>query len=148
MQPSVFSVSSVVNPARLALSRNFGPTRPYRSSPHDHPTISLIKTSTAIRACSRTKSCAEPPTGSDSKKNRAATSGISVDSAPKLRQNFKNNSQCTLYQNSVLSATRIPHPSTIRTTRGFGCSATMCSLPSLMIPTPPPPNCPLFSQLD
>jgi hypothetical protein len=76
--------------------------------------------------------------GNDSKKNRAATSGISVDSAPKLRQNFKNNSQCTLYQNSVLSATRIPHPSTIRTTRGFGCSATMCSLPSLMIPTPPP----------
>jgi len=43
-------------------------------------------------------------------------SGISVDFGPKLRQGFKNNSQCTLYQNSVFSATFNPRPSTIRTT--------------------------------
>jgi hypothetical protein len=72
------------------------------------------------------------PPGNDSKKNRAATSGISVDSAPKLRQSFKNNSQCTLYQNSVLSATRIPQPSTIRTTPGLGCSAIILSLTAFM----------------
>ena len=62
-------VSSVVSPAEFVFNRNFGPTRPYRSSPHDHPTISPTKTSNAIRACSRAKSCAEPPTGNDSKNN-------------------------------------------------------------------------------
>jgi hypothetical protein len=41
-----------------------------------------MKTSNAIRACSRAKSCAEPPTGNDFKNNLAATSGISLDSAP------------------------------------------------------------------
>jgi hypothetical protein len=109
-------MSSVIDPAEFAFNRNFGPTRPYRSSPHDHPTISPIKTSNDIRACSRAKSCAEPPTGNDSKNNLAATSGISLDSGPALRQNFKNRSKCTLHQYSVFSATFKPRPSTTRTT--------------------------------
>jgi len=74
-------VSFVVSTAEFVFNRNFGPTRPYRSSPNDHPNISPIKTSNAIRACSCVKSCAEPPTGNDSKNNLAATSGISLDSA-------------------------------------------------------------------
>jgi hypothetical protein len=71
------------------------------------------------------------PSGSDSKNNRPATSGISVDSGPALRQNFRIRSKCTLYQYSVLSATRIPRPSTIRTTQGFGCSTAMISFPAI-----------------
>ena len=94
---SVPPVSSVVNPAEFVFNRNFGPSLPYRSSPHDHSTFSPIKTSNAIRACSLANSYSRTPPGSDSKKNRTATSGISVDSAPKLRQNFKNRSKCTLY---------------------------------------------------
>ena len=43
-------------------------SRPKRSSPHDHPSISDKKTSKAIRACSLAKSCAELPDGNDSKK--------------------------------------------------------------------------------
>jgi hypothetical protein len=54
------------------------------------------------------KSCAEPPTINDSKNDLAATSGISLDSAPALRQNFKNCSKCTLHQYSVFSATFNP----------------------------------------
>gem|GEM_PF-2998451 len=140
----MFSVSSVVNPAEFVFNRNFGPSLPYRSSPHDHSTFSPIKTSNAIRACSRAKSCAEPPTGSDSKNNLAATSGISLDSAPALRQNFKNRSKCTLYQNSVLSATRIPHPSTIRITQGFGYSTSRISFTAFMPPTFSPIRIVLF----
>ena len=114
--PSVLSVSSVVHPPECAFNRNFSPTCPSRSSPHDHPTISLIKTSNPIRASSGANSSAEPPTGNDSKNHLAATSGTSIDSAPALRQNFRNRSKCTFYQYSVFSGTPIPRPSTIRTT--------------------------------
>jgi hypothetical protein len=94
----------------------------------------LVKTSKAIRACSRANSCAEPPPGNDSRNNLTATSGISLDSAPALRQNFINRSKCTLHQYSVFSVTFNPRPSTIRTTHAFGCSATILSFPSLMLP--------------
>jgi hypothetical protein len=142
-------MSSVVNPAEFAFNRNFGPTRPYRSSSHDHPTICPIKTSNAIRTCSLENSCARPPTGNDSKNNRAATSGISVDSGPALRKNFKNRSKCPLYQYSVLSATRIRRPSTIRTTQGFGCSTAMISFPAITphILQPSPELSTFFSPL-
>jgi hypothetical protein len=57
------------------------------SRSHDHPSISDKKTSNAVRACSRAKSCAETTAGNNTKNNLAATSGILLDSA--LRQNFK-----------------------------------------------------------
>jgi len=88
-------------PCRIRLQPKFRP----------HPTISPIKTSNAIRVCSRAKSCAEPQTGNDSKNNLAATSGISVDSGPALRQNFKNHYKRTLHQYSVFSATFATPPS-------------------------------------
>ncbi|MCX6963742.1 MAG: hypothetical protein NTW41_00090 [Verrucomicrobia bacterium] len=131
---SVPPVSSVANPARLAFNRNFGPTRPKRSCPHDQPSTSDKNTSNAIRACSRANSCAEVPIGNDSKNNLAATSGISLDSGPAPRQNFRNLSRCTLHQYSVLSGTAKLRPCTIRTTQSFGCSATILSFPSLMPP--------------
>jgi len=145
---SVPPVSSVVNPAEFVFNRNFGPSRPYRSSPHDHPTISLIKTSNAIRACSRAKYCAEPPTGNDSTKNRAATSGISVDSGPALRQNLKNRTPSACSTNTASSPqplTLAPPPSAPPRLRMLRNNSLF---PLTHDPNAAPPNCPLFSQLD
>jgi hypothetical protein len=127
--PSVLSVSLVVNPAEFVFSRNFGPRRPKRSSPQAQPSISDKKTSKAIRACSRANSCAEEPTGNDSKNNLTATSGISLDSAPRSRQNLKKRSKCTLHPYSVLSPTTNPLLSTNRTTHPFGCTPKFSATP-------------------
>jgi len=117
---------------RVCLQPEFRPHAPIPILSPRPPRHLPLKTSSAIRACSCTKSCAEPPTGNDSKNNLAATSGISLDSDAVLRQSFRDRPKCTLHQYSVFSATFNPRPSTIRTTHAFGCSATILSFPSLI----------------
>jgi hypothetical protein len=136
-------------PCRIRLQPEFRPHPPIPSSPHDHPTISPIKTSNAIRACSRMKSCAEPPTG-NSKNNLAATSGISLDSAPALRQKLRNRTP------SARSTNKEPFPQPPTLALPPSAPPTPSDAPQQFSLSPRScfqycnahPNCPLFSYID
>ena len=63
-------------------------------------------------------------------------SGILLDPATALRQNFTNRSKCTLHYYMAFSPTANPRPSTIRTTHAFGCPL-LFSNPPLLPPASP-----------
>ena len=59
---------------------------------------------------------------------------FSLDPAAAIRQNVVNRSTCLLHNYRAISAVAKPRSYTIRTTHAFGCSATILSFPSLMVP--------------